>query len=65
MLTFGVLMVKGDPFASAACFYSLVMGTGNISGSNFNPAASIALIVVELLNKRSKMIPTYLAYILM
>ena len=65
MLTFCILLVKGDTLASVACLFSIIMGTGNISGSCINPAVTIAIIVMDLVRKRTYNIATYIAYIVM
>ena len=57
-------MTKGDPFAVAACFYATIFGTGNISGSHFNSAATLGCIVIDLIKKDHAKISTYIMYIL-
>jgi aquaporin Z len=59
-LVFSVGVTQGDPTSVAPALWAAMLGTGYISGGQFNPAVSIAVIVNAFLSKSEDLLKTVL-----
>lgn len=60
VLVFSVGVTQGDPTSVAPALWAAMLGTGFISGAQFNPAVSIAVMVNAILSKAENLVTTIL-----
>ena len=52
ILSTGINLTDGDPFAAGASLWAAIIGTGFVSGAQFNPAITTAVILVGLVKRK-------------
>lgn len=52
ILSTGINLTDGDPFAAGASLWAAIIGTGFVSGAQFNPAITTSVILVGLVKKK-------------
>jgi|JFJP01.1.fsa_nt_gi glycerol uptake facilitator protein len=52
ILSTGICLTDGDPFAAGASLWVAIIGTGFVSGAQFNPAITTAVILVGLVKRK-------------